>query len=152
MPEVTSRQFEMSDPGTLSINQLKVSLIVVEAGKLIGVAVEPRNMRPGLAGVVPDLSWTINELFVSGGDKTIVRGEATGAPIEAFRRGPKWRLCHALNQDLQQFIGVSFDGPTNLDKFYNIDAPLAAFVFGDKGLRLTESFGRPQYCCRFGIG
>jgi PEP-CTERM motif len=46
-----------------------------------------------------------------------------------------------LNQDLQQFIGVSFDGPTNLDKFYNIDAPLAAFVFGDKGLRLTESFG-----------
>jgi hypothetical protein len=45
MPEVTSREFEMSDPGTLSINQLKVSLIVVEAGKLIGVAVEPRNMR-----------------------------------------------------------------------------------------------------------
>jgi hypothetical protein len=45
MPEVTSREFEMSDPGTLSISQLKVSLIVVEAGKLIGVVVEPRNMR-----------------------------------------------------------------------------------------------------------
>jgi hypothetical protein len=45
MPEVTSREFEMSDPGTLNIERLKVFLTVVGAGKLISVAVEPRNMR-----------------------------------------------------------------------------------------------------------
>jgi hypothetical protein len=44
MPEVTSKEFEMSDPGTLSINQLKVSLIVVEAG--IG-------RRPSLGAIGP---------------------------------------------------------------------------------------------------
>lgn len=32
----------------------------------------------------------------------------------------------------QQFMGVYFNGLTNLDKFHDIDAPFAAFVFGDK--------------------
>jgi hypothetical protein len=36
---------------------------------------------------------------------------------------PKWRLSRALNQDLQQFIGIRFDGLTNLDKFYDVDTP-----------------------------
>ena len=38
----------------------------------------------GLASVVPDLNWTIKELFVSGENTIIVRGEATGAPIKTF--------------------------------------------------------------------
>jgi hypothetical protein len=46
--------------------------------------------------------------------------------------GPNWRLCRALNEDLQQFIWICFDRPTNLDKFYDVEAPLSAFVFGDK--------------------
>ena len=36
------------------------------------------------ASVVPDLNWTIKELFVSGENTIIVRGEATGAPIKTF--------------------------------------------------------------------
>src|SRR5438309_6778688 len=32
---------------------------------------------------------------------------------------------------------VCFDGLTNLDKFHDIDTPFAAFIFGDKRLRLT---------------
>jgi hypothetical protein len=35
-----------------------------------------------------------------------------------------------LNQDLQQFIGVRFDGLTNLDKFHDVDTPFAAFEIG----------------------
>jgi hypothetical protein len=46
-----------------------------------------------------------------------------------------------LNQDLQQFIGVRFDGLTNLDKFHDVDTPFAAFVFGDEGLRSTKALG-----------
>lgn len=37
-----------------------------------------------LADVVPDLSWTIRELFVSDGNTIVVRGEASGTPIKAF--------------------------------------------------------------------
>ena len=36
----------------------------------------------GLASVVPDLNWTIKELFVSGENTIIVRGEGTGTPIK----------------------------------------------------------------------
>ena len=59
---------------------------------------------------------------------------------------PKWRLSRALNQDLQQFIGVRFDGLTNLDKFHDVDPPFAAFVFGDKRLRPTKAFGELVLC------
>jgi hypothetical protein len=59
---------------------------------------------------------------------------------------PKWRLSRALNQDLQQFIGVGFDGLTNLDKFHDVDAPFAAFVFGDEGLRSTKALGELVLC------
>src|SRR5258708_15998308 len=53
----------------------------------------------------------------------------------------KWRLCRPLNQDLQQFIRVCFNGPTNLDEFDDVDTPFATFVFGDKRLRPTNAFG-----------
>jgi hypothetical protein len=59
---------------------------------------------------------------------------------------PKWRLSRALNQDLQQFIGVRFDGLTNLDKFHDVDTPFAAFVFGDKRLRPTKTPGELVLC------
>jgi hypothetical protein len=59
---------------------------------------------------------------------------------------PKWRLSRALNQDLQQFIGVRFDGLTNLDKFHDVDTPFAAFVFGDEGLRSTKALGELVLC------
>src|SRR5580704_16707273 len=38
-----------------------------------------RKLRP-----LPDLNWTIKELFVSGENTIIVRGEATGTPIKTF--------------------------------------------------------------------
>jgi predicted ester cyclase len=38
----------------------------------------------GLASVVPDLAWTIKEIFVSNDDTVIVRGEATGTPVKMF--------------------------------------------------------------------
>jgi hypothetical protein len=41
----------------------------------------------GLASVVPDLHWTIKELFVSGENTIVVRGEATGTPIKTLSRG-----------------------------------------------------------------
>ena len=59
---------------------------------------------------------------------------------------PKWRLSRALNPDLQQFIGVRFDGLTNLDKFHDVDTPFAAFVFGDEGLRSTKALGELVLC------
>ena len=37
----------------------------------------------GLGQVVPDLTWTIKEILVSG-DRMIVRGEATGTPVADF--------------------------------------------------------------------
>ena len=46
-----------------------------------------------------------------------------------------------MNQRLQQFIGVCFDGLTNLDKFHDVDTPFSAFVFGDERLRPTKAFG-----------
>jgi hypothetical protein len=46
-----------------------------------------------------------------------------------------------LDQDPQQFVGVCFDGLTNLDKFHDVDTPFAAFVFGDELLRPTKAFG-----------
>jgi hypothetical protein len=58
---------------------------------------------------------------------------------------PKWRLSRALNQDLQQFIGIRFDGLTSLDKFHDVDTPFAAFVFGDEGLRPTKALA--SWCC-----
>jgi predicted ester cyclase len=36
-----------------------------------------------LAKVVPDLRWTIKQIWVSG-DEIIVRGEATGTPVQPF--------------------------------------------------------------------
>jgi hypothetical protein len=38
-----------------------------------------RKLRP-----LPDLNWTIKELFVSGENTIMVRGEATGTPIKTF--------------------------------------------------------------------
>ncbi len=38
----------------------------------------------GLASVIPDLAWTIKDIFVSGDDTIIVRGEATGTPVKVF--------------------------------------------------------------------
>src|SRR6202011_4112367 len=55
-------------------------------------------------------------------------------------------LSRALNQDLQQFIGVRFDGLTNLDKFHDVDTPFAAFIFGDKRLRPTKTPGELVLC------
>ena len=71
----------------------------------------------------------------------------TDSGISTLRRlGPKWRLCRALNQDLQQFIGISFDGLANLDKFHDVDAPFTAFVFGDERLRSMKAIGELLLC------
>ena len=61
-------------------------------------------------------------------------------------RSHKCSYCRALNQSLQQFIGVRFNGLTNLDKFHDVDTPFAAFVFGDEGLRSTKALGELVLC------
>jgi hypothetical protein len=53
----------------------------------------------GLASIVPDLKWTIKELFVVGDKTIIVRGEATGcgpyakSPRTRFFGTPSFRSC-----------------------------------------------------------
>jgi predicted ester cyclase len=55
----------------------------------------------GLAAVVPDLNWTIKELFVSGNNTIIVRGEATGTPIKTFLgTEPTGRSFRTMSIDL----------------------------------------------------
>ena len=40
-----------------------------------------------IGAMVPDLSWSIVDIFVAG-DRVVVRGEATGTPVEAFFGAP----------------------------------------------------------------
>jgi predicted ester cyclase len=55
----------------------------------------------GLATVVPDLTWTIQELLVSGEDRIVVRGEATGTPIRPFLGAtPTGRRFRTMSIDL----------------------------------------------------
>ena len=55
----------------------------------------------GLASIVPDLNWTIKQLFVSGEDTIIVRGEATGTPIKTFLGAePTGRSLRTMSIDL----------------------------------------------------
>jgi predicted ester cyclase len=55
----------------------------------------------GLASVVPDLDWTIKEIFVSGENTIVVRGEATGTPIKTFLGAePTGRSCRTMSIDL----------------------------------------------------
>jgi hypothetical protein len=51
-----------------------------------------------------------------------------------------------LNKDLQQFIGVCFEGLTDIDKFHDVDTPFAAFVFGNEGLRSMKALGELVLC------
>jgi predicted ester cyclase len=60
----------------------------------------------GLASVVPDLTWTIKELFVSGENTIIVRGEATGTPIKTFLGAePTGRSFRTMSIDLYTVTG-----------------------------------------------
>jgi predicted ester cyclase len=55
----------------------------------------------GLAAVVPDLDWTIKELFVSGENSITVRGQAAGTPIDTFLGlAPTGRSFRTMSIDL----------------------------------------------------
>jgi predicted ester cyclase len=55
----------------------------------------------GLASVIPDLAWTIKEIFVSGDDTIFVRGEATGTPVKVFLGiEPTGRSFRTMSLDL----------------------------------------------------
>lgn len=55
----------------------------------------------GLASVVPNLNWTIKQLFVSGDSTIIVRGEATGTPVKTFLGAePTGRSFRTMSIDL----------------------------------------------------
>jgi predicted ester cyclase len=55
----------------------------------------------GLASVIPDLAWTIKEIFVAGDDTVIVRGEATGTPVKVFLGiEPTGRSFRTMSLDL----------------------------------------------------
>ena len=59
-----------------------------------------------MASVVPDLNWTIKELFVSGENTIIVRGEATGTPIKTFLGvEPTGRNFRTMSIDLYKVTG-----------------------------------------------
>jgi len=61
----------------------------------------------GLANVVPDLKWTVKELFVSGDNTIIVRGEATGTPIKTFLGAePTGRSFRTMSIDLYAVAGA----------------------------------------------
>jgi predicted ester cyclase len=60
----------------------------------------------GLAGVIPDLTWTVKEIFVSGEDRIVVRGEATGTPIKPFLGvEPTGRSFRTMSIDLHTVAG-----------------------------------------------
>jgi predicted ester cyclase len=55
----------------------------------------------GLASVILDLAWTIKEIFVSGDDTVVVRGEATGTPVKVFLGvQPTGRSFRTMSLDL----------------------------------------------------
>jgi predicted ester cyclase len=55
----------------------------------------------GLASVIPDLAWTIQDIFVSRDDTVIVRGEATGTPVKVFLGiEPTGRSFRTMSLDL----------------------------------------------------
>ena len=59
-----------------------------------------------LASVVPDLNWTIKELFVSGDSTIIVRGEAAGTPVATFLGAePTGRSFRTMSIDLYTVTG-----------------------------------------------
>jgi predicted ester cyclase len=61
----------------------------------------------GLASVIPDLNWTIRELFVSGESTIIVRGEATGTPAKTFLGvEPTGRSFRTMSIDLYTDTGL----------------------------------------------
>ena len=61
----------------------------------------------GLAGVVPDLAWTIRDLFVAGEDTIVVRGEATGTPVRTFLGAePTGRSFRTMSIDLYTVVGA----------------------------------------------
>jgi predicted ester cyclase len=61
----------------------------------------------GLASVVPDLNWTVKELFVAGENTIIVRGEATGTPVKAFLGAkPTGRSFRTMSIDLYTVTGL----------------------------------------------
>jgi predicted ester cyclase len=60
----------------------------------------------GLANVIPDLQWTIKEIFVSGDHTIVVRGEATGTPIKTFLgTEPTGRSFRTMSIDLYTVNG-----------------------------------------------
>jgi predicted ester cyclase len=60
----------------------------------------------GLAKLVPDLNWVIKDLFVSGEETIIVRGEATGTPIAPFLGAePTGRSFRTMSIDLYTVTG-----------------------------------------------
>src|ERR1700733_6609724 len=74
-------------------------------------------------------------------DKTHLRRLPPNKLPCAFWRHRHQSICRTLQQDLQQFIGIRFEGLTNLDEFQDVDTPFAAFIFGDKRLRPAKSLG-----------
>lgn len=61
----------------------------------------------GLASVVPDLHWTIKELFVSGDNTIVVRGEATGTPIKTFLAAePTSRSFRTMSIDVENWTAA----------------------------------------------
>ncbi len=60
----------------------------------------------GLAGIIPNLDWTIKEVFVCGDDRIVVRAEATGTPIKTFLGlEPTGRSFRTMSIDLYTVAG-----------------------------------------------
>ena len=65
-----------------------------------------------------------------------IKPDSRGALFRGLRTGPRWDFAGyvAAEQLYRVCVKCAADG----DKFHDVDPSLAAFVFGDKGLRLAE--------------
>src|ERR1700724_3762707 len=103
MPEVTSREFEMSDPGTPSIDQLKVFLTVVEAGSFAAagrrlgratsaVSYAIANLEQQLGGQLVDRDQTRRPALTEAGAAVLSEARSVSVGVDNLRAKVKGLL------------------------------------------------------------
>src|ERR1700738_1881990 len=115
MPEVTSREFEMSDPGTPSIDQLKVFLTVVEsgsfaaAGRRLGRAVSAvsytiAQLEAQLGVALFDRKQTRKPTLTQAGGAVLAKARAVAIGIDDLRA-----IVKGLLKDLEAEVTLAVD-------------------------------------------
>jgi DNA-binding transcriptional LysR family regulator len=116
MPEVTSREFEMSDPGTPSIDQLKVFLTVVEsgsfaaAGRRLGRAVSAvsytiAQLEAQLGVALFDRKQTRKPTLTQAGGAVLAKARAVAIGVDDLRASVKG-LLEGLEAEVTLVVDV----------------------------------------------